>query len=280
MATMRIRSLKPEFFDSPSTAQAGPWARILFMGMWCMADDWGVGPANPKELAASIFPNDDQWTSKELPGLCKEVADSYGVVFYTHRGRPYYQIPTWEDHQITQRRAKRRYPTADDPESVLDQASSELPCIRKELPCIDKEKSSSEQGNRGTGEQGSRGTSSAHADAAPAEPEPIREDVRQVCEALADHVEAIKGKRPNITKTWERDARLLIDTDEHTLPEALAAIDWASKHPFWGPNILSVGKLREKWWTMRAQASQPAPGQKAVVGIQSQMDALKYYEGK
>ena len=159
MATMRIRSLKPEFFDSPSTASAGPWARILFMGMWCMADDWGVGPANPKELAASIFPNDDQWTSKELPSLCKEVADSYGVVFYTHRGRPYFQIPTWEDHQITQRRAKRRYPTADDPESVLDQASPELPSIRKELPCVDKEKSSSEQGNRGTGEQGSRGAS-------------------------------------------------------------------------------------------------------------------------
>ena len=154
MATMRIRSLKPEFFDSPSTATAGPWARILFMGMWCMADDWGVGPANPKELAASIFPNDDQWTSKELPSLCKEVADSYGVVFYTHRGRPYFQIPTWEDHQITQRRAKRRYPTADDPESVLDQASPELPSIRKELPCEDKEKSSSEQGNRGSGEQG------------------------------------------------------------------------------------------------------------------------------
>ena len=280
MATMRIRSLKPEFFDSPSTASAGPWARLLFMGMWCMADDWGVGPGNPKELAASIFPNDDQWTSKELPSLCKEVADSYGVVFYTHRGRPYFQIPTWEDHQITQRRAKRRYPTADDPESVLDQASPELPSIRKELPCEDKEKSSSEQGNRGSGDQGIRGTSSAIADAAPAEPEPIREDVRQVCEALADHVEAIKGKRPNITKTWKRDARLLIDTDEHTLPEALAAIDWASKHAFWGPNILSVGKLREKWWTMRAQASQPAPGQKQAVGIASQMDALKFYEGK
>lgn len=156
MATMRIRSLKPEFFDSPSTAQAGPWARLLFMGMWCMSDDWGVGPANPKELAASIFPNDDQWTSKELPGLCKEVADSYGVVFYTHRGRRYFQIPTWEDHQITQRRAKRRYPTADDPESVLDQASPELPSIRKEVPCEDKEKSSSEQGSRGTGDQGNR----------------------------------------------------------------------------------------------------------------------------
>ena len=174
MATMRIRSLKPEFFDSPSTAAAGPWARLLFMGMWCMADDWGVGPANPKELAASIFPNDDQWTSKELPSLCKEVADSYGVVFYTHRGRPYFQIPTWEDHQITQRRAKRRYPTADDPESVLDQASPELPSIRKEVPCEDKEKSSSEQGNRGSGEQGSRGTSAARKTTP--KPKPVEPD--------------------------------------------------------------------------------------------------------
>ena len=277
---MRIRSLKPEFFDSPSTAEAGPWARLLYMGMWCMADDWGVGPGNPKELAASIFPNDDQWTAQELPSLCKEVADSYGVEFYTHRGRRYFQIPSWEEHQVTQRRAKRRYPTSDDPESSPDQASSDLPRVRKELPCEDKEKSSSEQGNRGTGEQGNRGTSSAIADAAPTEPEAIREDVRQVCEALADHVEAIKGKRPNITKTWERDARLLLDTDEHTLPEALAAIEWATKHAFWGPNILSVGKLREKWWTMRAQASQPAPGQKPAVGIASQMEALRFYEGK
>src|SRR5690606_28563444 len=143
MATMRIRSLKPEFFDSPSTATAGPWARLLFMGMWCMSDDWGVGPANPKELAASIFPNDDQWTSKELPSLCQEVGGSAAVVFCTHRGRRDFQTPTWEAHQTTQRRAKRRPRSADGPESVLDQASRELPSIRKEPPCEDKEKSSS-----------------------------------------------------------------------------------------------------------------------------------------
>lgn len=154
---MRIRSIKPEFFDSPSTADSSPWARLLYIAMWCMADDWGVGSANLKEMAAAAFPNDDQWTSKELPSLCKEVADNYGVLFYTHRGRPYFQIPTWDDHQVTQRRAKRRFPTHDDPESTPDQAIHELPCFGKEVPSRNKENASTEQGKgnrgKGTGEQ-------------------------------------------------------------------------------------------------------------------------------
>ncbi|MCT1689893.1 hypothetical protein M3B11_02780 [Brevibacterium sp. p3-SID960] len=151
---MRIRSIKPEFFDSPSTADSSPWARLLYIAMWCMADDWGVGSANLKEMSANAFPNDDEWTSKELPSLCKEVADNYGVMFYTHRGRPYFQIPTWDDHQVTQRRAKRRFPAHDDPESTPDQAIHGLPSLGKEVPSRNKENSSTEQGNRGTGEQG------------------------------------------------------------------------------------------------------------------------------
>ena len=152
----RIRTIKPEFFDSPSTAACSPWARLLYIAMWCLADDWGVGPANMKELAAFAFPNDDQWTSKELPSLCKEVADNYGVLFYTHRGRPYFQIPSWDDHQVTQRRAKRRFPTHDDPESAPDQAIHELPSIGKEVPSRNKEDASTEQGkgNRGKGTGG------------------------------------------------------------------------------------------------------------------------------
>ena len=153
---MRIRSVKPEFFDSPSTAACSPWARLLYIAMWCMADDWGVGSANLKEMSASAFPNDDQWTSKELPSLCKEVADNYGVLFYTHRGRRYFEIPAWSSHQVTQRRAARRHPTSDDPESVLDQELCGSPSACKEVPSQDQEKASTEQGkgNRGTGEQG------------------------------------------------------------------------------------------------------------------------------
>ena len=42
--------MKPEFWDSPDTAKAGPWARLLFIALWNWADDYGRGTANMKEL--------------------------------------------------------------------------------------------------------------------------------------------------------------------------------------------------------------------------------------
>jgi hypothetical protein len=38
----RIRSIKPEFWDSPSTASASVRVRLLFIAMWNWADDHGV----------------------------------------------------------------------------------------------------------------------------------------------------------------------------------------------------------------------------------------------
>ncbi|VDG76182.1 Uncharacterised protein [Actinobaculum suis] len=55
----RIRTIKPEFFSSPSVAKASPLARLTYIGMWTWADDSGVGTLNEKELEGYIFPNDD-----------------------------------------------------------------------------------------------------------------------------------------------------------------------------------------------------------------------------
>lgn len=116
----RIRTIKPEFWSSPGTAKASPAARLLYIAMWNWADDYGIGTANMKELAAFAFPNDTHPTSTELPSLCKEVADCFDTVFYTVRGRPYFAIPTWEQHQRTERRAKGRNPGPGDPDAVPD----------------------------------------------------------------------------------------------------------------------------------------------------------------
>lgn len=149
----RIRSIKPEFFSSPSTGACSYPARLLYIAMWTIADDWGVGEANPKMLAAEAFPF-DEISSKEIPCLYKEIADNFQAVFYEVHGRKYFQILNWDKHQVTQRRAKRRYPTADNPFAQVTMGIQHLPCVNKEVPCERKEKASTEQGNRGTGEQG------------------------------------------------------------------------------------------------------------------------------
>lgn len=261
---MRIRSIKPEFFDSPSTAQCSPWGRLLYIAMWCMADDWGVGSANLKEMAANAFPNDDQWTSKELPSLCKEVADAYSVTFYTNRGRPYFQIPSWEDHQVTQRRAKRRFPTFDDDNSVLDQAIHDLPCIDQELPSRDKENPSTEQGNK---EQGNRGTgeqffsSEIASDPEPADDPDLRPDVEGLLDLLDLEIERNSNRPPKRNKTNRDAMRLLLDRDHATEEQVAYVIRWTQNDQFWKANILSAAKLREKYPQLvakiRSEAERP-----------------------
>lgn len=81
-----------------------------------------------------------------------------------------------------------------------------------------------------------------------------RDDVETVCAAVAAHVAGINGKTPTIGKTWRRDVRLMIDRDEHSVEQILAAVAWVSRHGFWAGIILSPGKLRQKWWTLSAQA--------------------------
>lgn len=89
-------------------------------------------------------------------------------------------------------------------------------------------------------------------------PKPLRSlprpDVEQVCEHLAAVVEKGGSKRPRITEKWRADVRLMLDRDEVTTTQALAAIDWAHASDFWQAHILTPAKLRTKYDTLRRQA--------------------------
>jgi len=200
----RIRTIKPEFWSSPDTASATPLARLLYIAMWNWADDYGVGTANLKELAAFAFPNDDDIGTAEIQRLCKEVAACFGTEFYTHRGRPYYCIPAWDDHQKTERRAKGRNPRPDDDETTPDQRvhGGEHHNLGT---------SSSTQGKSpvGTGEQGNRGTGEEETSspAAPSMPTPPSFD------AFWDEYPRRVGKQAAI-KAWTKAVK-------HTTPAAI-----------------------------------------------------------
>lgn len=79
------------------------------------------------QLRAFAFPEEDPWLDSELqrrgsefPSLCKEVVNGFGIVIYRHKNRVFYSIPSWNDHQKTQRQARPRCPAPDDPESMPD----------------------------------------------------------------------------------------------------------------------------------------------------------------
>ena len=152
----RIRTVKPEFWDSPSTKMAGPWARLLYIAMWNWADDFGRGTANLKELEGFAFPNDDTFTDSSgntvnFRSLVAEVSECFGVTLYEVDGRPYYAINSWDRHQRNERRAATsKYP---EPPSQNDSSGNTVNfrSLVAETPRISGP-GTGEQGNRGTGE--------------------------------------------------------------------------------------------------------------------------------
>lgn len=84
--------------------------------------------------------------------------------------------------------------------------------------------------------------------------DPPRHDVERVCKHLATVIENGGDKRPRISAKWRTDMRRLIDIDDVTPDQAIAAIDWAHANDFWQAHILSPAKLREKFPTLRRQA--------------------------
>jgi hypothetical protein len=166
----RIRTFKPEFFRSPDTAKASHAGRILFMAMWSWADDEGIGETNLYGLLGFAFPDEDELTVKEIQSLLKEIGGSYGVLFYGCRGRFYYSIPSWNDHQKTERRANGRHPKPDDPDSYPDLrfgTSSGMQGNSADMQC-GSVLGTGEHRNIGTGVVGA--TELSHQGASPAAP--------------------------------------------------------------------------------------------------------------
>src|SRR5690625_266607 len=274
----RIRTVKPEFFTSPDTAKASVEARLFYIALWCWADDWGVGEANLNALLGFAFPEDDEKTRKEVQSLCKEVANTYGTVFYENNGRYFYQIPAWDDHQKTQRRAKRRNPTADDPESQPDkriygeQKVSEFTQGNSETTQGNDQEGTGEQGNRGTGEHrnisekadafSSSHFASENDDTKKDAPEKTREDILTILDRIDQHCDDHGFKKPNRTKQNLNAARLMLDKDERTLEQINWIMDWVTAHHCWASNIMSASKLREKFDQLKGQAiNNRQPGQ-------------------
>lgn len=106
-------------------------------------------------------------------------------------------------------------------------------------------------------------SSSATADAPPAgtggkdrKPEPHREDVEALCTRLREHIAANTDRPPNITQSWRRDARLLLDRDRIPFDEAMRVLDWSQRDSFWSSNILSMPKFRKQFAQLQIKSRQ------------------------
>ena len=91
----RIRTIKPEFFIDEDIAALPPLTRILFQGLWCLADSEGRLEDRPQRIKIQILPYDKYDTDDGLTAL----STAGFIVRYTVGDQKYIQIRTFSKHQ-------------------------------------------------------------------------------------------------------------------------------------------------------------------------------------
>ncbi|WP_377840091.1 hypothetical protein [Bosea sp. UC22_33] len=95
----RIRSIHPAIFTDETFVTLGHPARLLWIGLWCEADDQGVFGWKPLSLHMRLTP-----TAKEdVAGLLEELAAANCVRRFDIDGRPYGVIRNFVRHQRPKR---------------------------------------------------------------------------------------------------------------------------------------------------------------------------------
>jgi len=106
---VRIRSIKPEFWQSENVGRVSREARLLFIGLWSLADDSGRTRAASRFLASVLFPYDED-AHKRVPGWLAELEGAGCIRLYEAGGSHYLDIPHWADHQRIDRPTASRLP--------------------------------------------------------------------------------------------------------------------------------------------------------------------------
>ena len=91
----RTRSLKPSFFSNDLLAECEPMARLLFAGLWTIADRDGRLEYRPKRIKGALFPYDNC----DIEQLVAQLAARGFVTVYRARGIDVLAIPTFGEHQ-------------------------------------------------------------------------------------------------------------------------------------------------------------------------------------
>ena len=91
----RSRNIKPSFFFNPNLAEVTPLTRLLFIGLWTIADREGRLEDIPKKIKALVLPYDNIDINKAL----NELQNHGFLVRYSVNENNYIQIVNFLKHQ-------------------------------------------------------------------------------------------------------------------------------------------------------------------------------------
>lgn len=109
----RIRTIKPEFWEDEKVGSLPIPCRLLFIGCWNFADDYGVIKGNALLLKSQIFPYDENLRVSEIKKWIDALVDARMLIPIIHEEESYYIIRTFSSHQVLDKRYDKSYISKD-----------------------------------------------------------------------------------------------------------------------------------------------------------------------
>jgi hypothetical protein len=120
----RIRTVKPQFWESESLAELPRDARLMFIGMWNHADDEGRMRGRPALVRSNVFPYEADITIPMVEHWLEGLERVGSIRSYTVHGKPYIDIPEWSKHQVINRPQPSALPSYEERDIPPTQATS------------------------------------------------------------------------------------------------------------------------------------------------------------
>jgi hypothetical protein len=252
----RSRNIKPGFFKNEVLVQLPFEHRLLFIGLWTVADRAGRFEDRPTKIKMEIFPADNVDVDAGLQAL----HDNEFILRYSCDGSKYCQVLAWDKHQNPH--CKEVASTI--PAPCLHRASTmpapEFPeragLIPDSLNLIPDSKTSSSELKSSSDKEFDSQSKENDSPKPKASPKPSHE-----AEKLAALLSGeIRRNSPNFRITpgqlrkWAVVADLMLRRDHRSYDEIAGIIRWCQADEFWRTNILSFDKLREKFDQLRLKA--------------------------
>lgn len=126
----RARNIKPKFFQNDELGELNPLARLLFIGLWTVADFKGCLEYRPKRLKTQILPYDEC----SIEELASALDKSGFITIYSVLGQQYIKILKFKEHQNPHKNEKEGGSDCPD----IDKKDNEISQLKEDGTTPDK----------------------------------------------------------------------------------------------------------------------------------------------
>ena len=95
----RKRMIDPNIWQSEDFSKLTTLAKLVFIGLFSLADDEGRGRANPTYIKSTLFPYEEGVRSADIDKTLSEISSNMSVIFYSCDGNSYYSLYNWNKWQ-------------------------------------------------------------------------------------------------------------------------------------------------------------------------------------